>query len=316
MDKNSQNALVSVVIPTYNRSLFISDAIESVLNQTYEQIEIIVVDDGSTDKTREIVERYGSSVKYIFQKNSGPGSARNKGIRMSSGEYIAFLDSDDLWERGKVEEQVEFFKRNKAYALCCTDAVEVEMHSGKILNNSIADNMVIKNGLVFDHLLKYQFINSSTVMIKKQVLSKTGMFSETLRAFEDRYLYFNLARKHKIYFLNKKLVKTRIHNHNITGDQMIMYENFLKLYSELLSDESLTLYQKLQIRKSMAERHFSLAYNARLMNQWDRSINLYRKSFATYPRLRTVIACLKIYFLRFFTDNNIFLISKRFFKKK
>lgn len=103
---------VSVIIPTYNRAEFISDAIESVLNQTFEDYEIIIVDDGSTDNTKQIVQSYTSKVKYYYQEQSGVSSARNYGIKAATGEYIAFLDSDDQFLPQKLEKQVEVLENN------------------------------------------------------------------------------------------------------------------------------------------------------------------------------------------------------------
>jgi glycosyltransferase involved in cell wall biosynthesis len=103
---------VSVIIPTFNRCSIITDAIESVLRQTYSQYEIIVVDDGSVDTTKETVSKYGSNIKYIYQENAGPSAARNTGIRHAKGDLIAFLDSDDVWREDKLALQVACFTDN------------------------------------------------------------------------------------------------------------------------------------------------------------------------------------------------------------
>lgn len=99
--------LISVVIPTYNRAHYVCEAIDSVLAQTYKNIEIIAVDDGSTDNTKDIIQQYSSRIKYIYQNNAGPSAARNNGIKQSNGDLIAFLDSDDIWLAEKLERQVE-----------------------------------------------------------------------------------------------------------------------------------------------------------------------------------------------------------------
>ena len=100
---------VSVIIPTYNRAHYICETIDSILAQTYRDYEIIVVDDGSADNTRKVLQKYDGKVRYFYQKNRGPSAARNFGISQSQGEYIAFLDDDDLWTENKLELQIDFF---------------------------------------------------------------------------------------------------------------------------------------------------------------------------------------------------------------
>ena len=109
---------ISVVIPAYNHGRFLREAIDSVLAQTYAPLEIIVVDDGSTDDTEQIVRSYGDRVRYIRQQNAGVGAARNNGIANARGEYVAFLDSDDLWLPEKLAVQVEYMRRHPECAAC------------------------------------------------------------------------------------------------------------------------------------------------------------------------------------------------------
>ena len=113
---------VSVAIPTYNRAHYICETIDSVLVQTYKDYEIIVVDDGSTDNTREILKRYGGKIKYFYQANQGQASAWNYAVSQSSGEYIAFLDDDDLWFPEKLERQVEVLDKNPDLGFVCSES--------------------------------------------------------------------------------------------------------------------------------------------------------------------------------------------------
>src|SRR6267143_7088888 len=111
--------LVSAIIPTYNREAVVTHAVESILNQTYSHIEVIVVDDGSTDGTQERLLKYGSRITVIAQKNAGPAAARNRGIRASRGQLIAFLDSDDLWLPNKLERQISLMQKVGTAVPCC-----------------------------------------------------------------------------------------------------------------------------------------------------------------------------------------------------
>ena len=129
-----QSGLVSVVIPTYNRATLIGPAIESVLRQTYPHIEIIVVDDGSTDRTREVVEAFGQPVRYVHQVNGGAASARNRGLREATGEFIALLDSDDQWFPWKLEAQVRVLDRYPDVGMVWTDMTAVD-EDGAVLHD-------------------------------------------------------------------------------------------------------------------------------------------------------------------------------------
>src|ERR1039457_5929793 len=110
-DFMNDKVLVSVIMPTYNRGYVVGEAIESILNQTYDNIEVVVVDDGSTDNTQEKLKEYGDRIRVVYQRNSGPAAARNRGIRAARGEIIAFLDSDDVWLPTILERQVSLLQQ-------------------------------------------------------------------------------------------------------------------------------------------------------------------------------------------------------------
>ena len=111
--------LVSVIIPTYNRADTIGEAIDSVIEQTYSEIEIIVIDDGSRDNTSQILENYGDKIRVVHQANSGVSASRNRGIKIAVGEFLAFLDSDDLWLPTKLSRQIDMLKRTDSSIPCC-----------------------------------------------------------------------------------------------------------------------------------------------------------------------------------------------------
>lgn len=122
----SQTPLVSVIIPAYNSAKFAAKAVESVLAQTYQNYELIVIDDGSTDNTKEVLNRFAGRVNYIFQENRGPSAARNMGIKVAQGEYICFLDADDTWLPMKLEVQLAFMKNNRGIVLLFSDEEETD----------------------------------------------------------------------------------------------------------------------------------------------------------------------------------------------
>lgn len=241
---------VSIVIPTLNRAHLIGRAIKSVLAQTYQDIEIIVVDDGSIDETERVIQECGNErIKYIkHKKTKGPGAARNAGIEASSGYYIAFLDSDDEWMPTKIEAQIRLFKnRNKKIGLVYT-GVEIIDQNKKI----VIEKVLCKyKGFVFDKILSTNFIvGSSTIMIKRRVLDKAGQFDEYLPSCEDWDLWIRVARYYEFDFVPDLLVKHFSHFQRISSNfdtVLLGLERFSKKY-EIEID---------RLRKNIKAMHFS-----------------------------------------------------------
>jgi glycosyltransferase involved in cell wall biosynthesis len=173
---------VSVIIPTYNRLPMLKEAVDSVLAQGFEDIELMVVDDGSTDGTAEELKRYGGRVKLLQHPvNKGVSAARNKGILHARGKYIAFLDSDDLWVKGKLKIQVAFLDDNPHYPLCYTD--EIWIRKGKRVNPMVKHAKY--SGWIFEKCLPLCIISPSSAMMRKTFFSRVGLFDEALPVCED-----------------------------------------------------------------------------------------------------------------------------------
>lgn len=209
--------LVSVIIPTYNNGQFIKEAIDSVLNQTYSEIEIIVVDDGSTDNTRKIVEKYKNRVKYLYKENSGSASARNMGIRESSGELIAFLDSDDVWEDKKLEEQVRSLQNNQEAALIYCGKLWVD-EEGKPIKHEFTQHE-FPEGWIFEKLFEANYISSaSCVVARKEAILQVGGFNESpvFRNAQDYELWLKIVARYRCLSIPKSLVRYRRHDGNVT----------------------------------------------------------------------------------------------------
>lgn len=186
--------LVSVIIPSYNYGQFVGQAVDSALKQTYSPIEIIVVDDGSEDDTRERLSQYGDRIRYVYQQNQGLSAARNTGMRIARGEYLAFLDSDDAFHPRKVELQIHYIQHHPDVELLAT-----EMFSDEPIR--WIDFMPAEPSVTFISLeaiaIKPRFAPSS-VILHKRCIETAGAFDTSLRSVEDREMWIRIATMYKM----------------------------------------------------------------------------------------------------------------------
>ncbi|MFH1076580.1 MAG: glycosyltransferase [Pseudomonadota bacterium] len=198
--------LVSVIIPTYNRILFLKEAIASVLSQDFRDFELIVVDDGSNDETHCVINNeYSSSIKYIYQKHHGVSAARNRGILNASGELIAFLDSDDLWFPDKLYKQIVFFENNPDALICQTE--EIWIRNGIRVNPKKYHKKY--SGNIFKKSLPLCIVSPSAVMMRKELFDRVGLFDETLPVCEDYDLWLRVSAQYFIYLIETPLIIKR-----------------------------------------------------------------------------------------------------------
>ena len=173
---------VSVNIPVYNGKEYIRETLESVLKQTYSDFEIIIIDDGSTDETSQIIKEYNDPrIKYFFQENQGIGKARNAAIRKSGGEYIAFLDQDDLWLPDKLAEQITFIEKRSDLGLVFSDSI---FFNEKKEEYRYYSKEKPYRGMVFRQLLNHYFISLETVVTRKKIAEEMGLFPNYMMAEE------------------------------------------------------------------------------------------------------------------------------------
>ena len=225
---------ISVVIPSYNRKDFLKRSIDSAINQTKKPLEIIVVDDGSTDGTETMIKSDYDFVKFIKQKNKGVSAARNIGIKVSIGEWICFLDSDDEWKKDKLEKQINAMKSNPGYKFFHSDEIWIK--------NGIRINQKKKHkkygGDIFDKCLDMCRISPSSVMIDKTVFDEVGNFNENLVVCEDYELWLRICDKYRVFFIDEPLIIKygghqgqlsysieSIENHRIKALEYLILEN-------------------------------------------------------------------------------------------
>jgi glycosyltransferase involved in cell wall biosynthesis len=215
--------LVSVIIPTFNHGRFLAEAIQSALNQERDEIDIVVVDDGSTDDSPAVAGSFGGRVRYIWQENTGLPGARNTGIRAARGEYLAFLDADDAWLPGFLPEVMARWGTSSAVGavhtgFCCVDADGHPLPQRNL--TTVADNQM------YDRLLDGEFFIPSSVVARRACFERVGLFDEALRASEDWDMWLRVAREYRFCGISRPLVKYRIHSGNMSADPdyMLRYQ--------------------------------------------------------------------------------------------
>jgi glycosyltransferase involved in cell wall biosynthesis len=241
MPIEKKNHIVSVILPTYNRAQLVCEAIESVLSQTYPYFEIIVVDDGSTDYTSEVLEKYKDKIIYIYQENKGPGDARNRGITEAKGNYIAFLDSDDIWFDHKLELQVAIMEKIPDIGFLSSDFCILKkdgenIHYGlrtwhknvipwrdiyeKSIRYSSLNLSIIAPERDFDifignlyyPLLIEPYVLPSSAMVRRECIGDDARFAEGIFLYEDWEFFAKLSRNYDAAFLNIETVYNRGHS--------------------------------------------------------------------------------------------------------
>ena len=224
MGSREAKPCVTVIIPTYNRAHLITHAIDSVLHQTYQNFELIVVDDGSQDNTSDVLANYRGRLYYIRQSHLGSSEARNTALRMAKGDYIAFLDSDDRWLPTKLEKQLPFLESDESTGLVHTytsiigengEEVPAESRIRLRLHQQSA-----RKGYSYEVMSKQCIIWPSTILVRRECFDQSG-FDPRVEAFEDWDLYLRIALKYRLVLLPETLVQFRIHKNHRTNREFV-----------------------------------------------------------------------------------------------
>lgn len=250
MNEPGINPLVSAVLPTFNRAWSLKRAIDSVLTQDYPYIELIVIDDGSTDQTSSILKSYQNRIKIIRQSNSGVSAARNAGIREAKGELIALLDSDDAWKSQKVSCQVTFFNDNPEALICQTE--EIWIRNGKRVNPKIKHQK--PSGMIFKKSLNLCLVSPSAVMMRTDLFKEKGMFDETFTVCEDYDLWLRVSHDIPVYLIDKPYtIKYGGHPDQLSG--MHSQDKYrIRSIMNLVDSGKLTLSQEAAARNVLCKK--------------------------------------------------------------
>jgi glycosyltransferase involved in cell wall biosynthesis len=279
MNHNSNNPEVSVILPTYNRAHLIKRAIQSVLNQTYQNFEIIVVDDGSTDNTEEEVVRNlnNKKIRYIrHNENKGAASARNTGIKVARGEFIAFQDSDDEWSINKLERQMEVFKNAPL-------EVGVVYTGGWLIRDNERTHRPLfttkqREGSIYKELFEWRITRLTTpaTIVKKECFNRVGMFDERLSRFIDWDLWLRISKYYEFKYIAEPLVTQYYTPASISAD-LNVYIEARKLILEKYAEE----FKK--NKKMLARYFFDIGYGLCSSGKTAEGIRYFLKSFKAYP---------------------------------
>ncbi|WP_165419279.1 glycosyltransferase family 2 protein [Corallincola spongiicola] len=262
------SVLVSVIIPAYNRDAYIAHTVESVLNQSLTDLELIVVDDGSTDRTREVLDSYTDSRLTILEHpggiNKGQAAAINVGLKQASGEYLAILDSDDYWAPEKLETLVTYLQDNPEYGLVYSNGFAVDP-DGKPLYPIYSDGHEEQNDpsrVVID----CYFLLPNNAVLRREIMTKVGEFDESLRAAQDHDMAIRVAEVTKMAYLDLPLFFYRRHPDSISSQRKhIRWQNGFYILDKAVKRYG---YSNAVIRQRKAVLHFRL-YQCRKQNhQW------------------------------------------------
>lgn len=234
MHKKNQfkDLLISIIIPVYNREFTVGRAIQSVLNQTYSNFELIIVDDASTDGTAEIINSFQDSRIRFFQlkKNQGAPAARNFGINQANGEWIAFQDSDDVWLPDKLEKQIEIIKKLKKPCIVYTSFYRYKQ--GKVEYIPDKKDRRNKSGIIHKELLLGNFITTQTVLAAKECLVKVGGFAVDMPRLQDWELWLRLSKFYPFYWIDEPLVDVFYTEQSISSEPDKLITAYHKIWEK------------------------------------------------------------------------------------
>ncbi|MBF0522910.1 MAG: glycosyltransferase [Candidatus Omnitrophica bacterium] len=281
---------VSVIIPTYNRAQYLKHALDSVFQQTYTDFEVVVVDGGSIDNTKEVLNDYKSAyqgkIKCFFCENKGAAAARNFGVKHASGEWIAFLDSDDLWLPYKLEQQIKFLDETPDVSLVYS-LYESFDDRGSCVSDVLANYYkVLPQGNVLPELLLRCFIWTSTVVMRRNLFKEMNGFNERLRIGEDYDLWLRVAQKHQIGAVKNVLARYRQHDSNIMKEdrknfdpsEVMVIQNFVKNNPKELEKVS-----DLEWKNRLAQPYFDLGYQLMHQGQLKPSRRFFKEAINRCP---------------------------------
>ena len=303
--RNNKNVLVSIIIPVYNGSEYMREAIDSALSQTYKNIEVIVINDGSNDngKTDEIAKSYGKKIRYFSKENGGVATALNLGIEKMEGEYFSWLSHDDVYLPEKVSEQMEIMNKYKTPVIIYSDYIKIDSENLFLEKKEFPD--ISGEGFRL-HLTINNMMNGCSFLIPKECFKEAGVFNKGLKTTQDYDMWFRLAEIYSFIHIPKSLMKMRIHKRqttNLISDVVLKECNDLMIsFTEKLSSAELKLYSGkrsvilsyLRLAKNFHNRKFFKARNFAFKKALELVLNM---AFAFFSIKNRLTKRFRIYYL-------------------
>lgn len=277
--------LVSVIMPTYNRAALIGDAIQSVLDQTYDRLDLLLIDDGSTDNTENIISQFNDPrLKYVRQENKGAAAARNHGLALRTGAYVAFIDSDDIWFPEKLELEIEVMKTLPEVGVVCSDFSSIDeagnsershlrsyfsvlndygLRYEDVFNNILAKELArldkaekVYWGDIYETMLFGNIILTSTSLFRKEVFDKVGYFDTKYVTLEDYDFFLKVAKIFPVALIDKPLIRYRYNSIQLSGELFFgrLCENLIEIFKkniESIRGSNLYKANKVKIRRRL-----------------------------------------------------------------
>lgn len=290
------NPKITIIIPVYNGSNFIKQAIESAINQTYKNVEILVVNDGSNDdgKTEEAVLEFGDKVRYIKKENGGVASALNLGIKEATGEYISWLSHDDLYKPNKLEEQVKVLNSLEDKTTILFSNVElIDEHGDIIATTNYANQIGVKTLCQGTYPVIKGTVNGCATLIAKKCFEKVGPFDETLRTTNDYDMWMRLFKEFKSLLIEKPLIQYRIHKNQDTNKSPYVVKEANELWTDIINklDEKQIKewgFEPFNIYMDLYFQMFNSRYNDTYPVAYEKAKKIYYKG---KPRVSIIMPC-------------------------
>lgn len=284
-----KQATVTAVIPVYNNEAYIAAAVQSVLSQTRLPTEIVVVDDGSTDGTADALSSFRNEIKYVHQQNQGEPSARNRGVRESTSEYVAFLDGDDLWRPNKLELQMKYLEAHPDCALVYTDMCT--FNENGIIDASVKERLGISlpSGRIFPALFMRALFGSGSVVFRKECVDKVGYFDEDLLIGSDYEMWLRIAWHFDLAAVDQPLLMYRYHEAMSTRGLGFKMFNGVPWESAVISKilqrypEAVEKLGRFKVKRRMSKPYAGLAYANFRRSEYKDARALMRKALAYSP---------------------------------
>lgn len=275
---------VSVIIPAYNHAAFLGQTIESVLNQTWQDFEIIVVDDGSRDETPQVAGQFGSAINYIRQDNRGMAATRNTGIRCSTGDVISFLDDDDLWLPDYLCTVVSYFEADPTLAAMHTGFQLTSDEEGRDFPQQGTRTVLASE--LYDTLIEGGFFPPSSVSVRRSCLSSVGLFDERLQGYADWELWLRICLDHKFIGIPNMLIKYRLHAGGLSSNVQHMMEDRLKAVRKHFGPpEGQTETWPTDKRRAYAFAYRTAAFEYSMQAKLDEAWHLLEQAASIWPEI-------------------------------